>query len=136
MKRFWTASAVVFVIVFALEYIFHGVVLKNLYTQTASIWRPQADMGKLFWLMWVAYLIFSVVFVLIYTKGYEPSKSDPGQGFRYGFWVGILTAVPCSLIYYAVLPIPVMIAVWWFAAGMIECIVSGFVVSLICKPIK
>lgn len=132
-KRLGLASLAVFGVIFILEGLIHEVLLANLYRQTASIWRPQAEMQGLMWLMWVGYLIFAPVFVLIYIKGYEANKGGVGQGVRYGLIISILLSAPQSLGWYAVLPIPGILAFYWFVASLAESIAAGTAVGLIYK---
>jgi hypothetical protein len=133
-KRWALASFAVFVVFVILDGIIHGVLLADLYRQTASLWRPEPEMEGLMWLMWVANLIFALVFVLIYTKGYEPGKAGASQGVRYGLLIGLLVSVPQGLGWYAVLPIPGILAFDWFLAGMVESLVAGITVGLIYRP--
>lgn len=133
MKRMGYASIAVFVVIFVIELIVNGVLLDGIYKQTASVWRPEADIEKMMWLFWVGYLIFAPVFVTIYAKGYEVSKSNIGQGLRYGIYMGLLIAIPMNLGWYAVLPIPAVLSVYWMIAGMVEMITAGIVVSLIYR---
>lgn len=134
MKRFCYACLAVFLIVLALEYFIHGVILKDLYARTMYLWRTDGEIQELAWLMWLGYAIFSAVFVVIYAKGCEPKKPALGQGIRYGAWIGLLMGSTASLVVYAVMPIPAMMSVWWFVGTMVECIVAGAVASLIYQP--
>ena len=115
------------------EFIDNGVLLADIYKQTAAVWRPEAQMQSLAWLFWLGYLVFAPVFTLIYTKGYEAGKEGFGQGLRFGFYVGLLTSVPMNLIWYAVLPIPATLSVYWTLAGMVEMIAIGITVGLIYR---
>lgn len=133
-KRWLLASLAVFVIVFAIEMVVNGVLLSDMYKQTASVWRPEADIMKNMWLMWLGYLIFAPVFALIYTHGYEKGKEGLGQGFRYGVYMGLLVAVAMTLSWYAVLPIPAVLAFYWMLAGMVELVIAGIAVGLIYRP--
>lgn len=133
MKRMGYASIAVFVVIFVIELIVNGVLLDGIYKQTASVWRPEADIEKMMWLFWVGYLIFAPVFVAIYAKGYEVGKSNIGQGLRYGIYMGLLIAISMNLGWYAVLPIPVELSVYWVIAGMVEMIAAGITVSLIYR---
>lgn len=133
VKRWLYASAAAFVVLTVLEFVINGVLLVGIYRQTASIWRPEADMVALSWLFWLAYLVMAPVFTLIYSQGYESHKEGMGQGLRFGFYVGLLIAIPMSLIWYAVLPIPSSLAVYWAIAGMVEMIAMGITVGLIYK---
>lgn len=132
-KRWLYASAAAFVVLAVLEFIVNAVLLAGVYKQTASVWRPEADMVALSWLFWLAYLVFAPVFTLIYSKGYESNKQGIGQGLRFGFYIGLLTAIPMNLIWYTVLPIPVSLSIYWAIAGMVEMLAMGITVGLIYK---
>ena len=43
-KRWLLASVAVFVVMAVLEFFIHGVLLSDMYRQTASVWRPEAEM--------------------------------------------------------------------------------------------
>ena len=129
-KKWFIATVAVFAVMFGLEYVIHGVLLSDIYQQTASVWRPETEMQQHMWLMWFGYAIFAAVFVWIYTKGYETHKSPLGQGVRYGLLVGLLVATVQSFGWYAVLPIPAALAMWWFVAGLVECLAIGVTASL------
>ena len=133
MKRWLYASAAAFVVLAVLEFVVNGVLLAGIYMQTASVWRPEAEMVSLSWLFWLAYLVFAPVFTLIYSQGFESNKEGIGQGLRFGIYVGLLTAIPMNLIWYVVLPIPASLAVYWAIAGMVEMIAMGIAVGLIYK---
>ncbi len=133
MKCKYFASFAVFVTLFALDYLLHGLLLKDLYHQTASLWRPEAQVKSMMWYMWIGYLIFAPVFVCIYSKGFEDSKGRIGQGIRYGFWMGILLSVMPNLICYAVMPIPLKLAVCWIVGETIKYTCLGTVLGFAYK---
>jgi len=132
-KRWLLGSLAVFVVIMVLESIVNGVLLKDIYMQTATVWRPEADMQKMMWLFWIGYLVFALMFTLIYSKGYEKKKDDLGQGLRYGLYVGVLTSIPMSLTWYVVLPIPGTLALYWTIAGIVEMLVAGAAVGFIYR---
>jgi hypothetical protein len=132
-KRFALASAAVFVVFAILEGIIHGVLLADIYQQTSSIWRPENDIQRNMWLMWLGYLIFAPVFVLIYSKGYEANKGGLPQGIRFGLITGMLLSASQSLGWYVVLPIPGVLAFWWFVTGMVETVAAGAAVGVIYR---
>lgn len=133
VKRWLLASAAVFVIIFILEMVIHGVLLAGLYQETAAVWRPQAEIEATMWYMWLGYLILAPAFAYIYVRGYESGKDGLAQGLRYGVIVGILLAIPSSLAWYSVLPIPGALAFYWAVAGMVETIAAGVATGLIYK---
>ena len=133
-KRLALASLAVFGVFFVVDGVVNNVLLTDLYKQTASVWRPEREIMGNLWLMWLGTLILAPLFVLIYTKGYEANKPGLGQGVRYGLIVGVLLSAPQCLVWYAVLPIPAVLSVWWFAAGMAESIAAGAAAGLIYRP--
>lgn len=135
-KRWIQASIAVFVGLFILEFIVNAILLQDIYRKYASVWRSEAEMQSMMFLMWLGYAIFSVFFTLIYTKGYEPKKPGLQQGLRFGLYIGLAFAPMQSLVWYVVLPIPGILAFYWFLAGMVEFTAVGALAGLIYKPNK
>ena len=130
-KRWLLASVVVFVVVAVLEFLIHGVLLSDVYRQTASVWRPEAEMQKMMWIFWVGMLVFAPFFALIYVKGYEKGKPALGQGFRYGLYVGVMLSVMHSFGWYVILPIPLALAFYWLLGILVEFIAAGVAAGLV-----
>jgi len=130
-KRWLLASVVVFVVILVLEFVIHGVLLQGVYQQTASVWRTQAEMQRLMWIFWVGYLVFAPIFALIYVKGYEKGKPGPGQGFRFGLYVGAMLSVMHGFGWYVILPISLALSFYWFVAILVESIAMGIAASLV-----
>ena len=133
-KRLALASLAVFVVFSVVDGVVNNVLLADLYKQTASVWRPESEIQGNMWLMWLGTLILAPLFALIYTKGYEANKPGLGQGVRYGLIVGLLLSAPQCLVWYAVLPIPAVLPVWWFTAGMAESVAAGAATGMIYRP--
>jgi len=133
IRRWLLASVAVLIVIAVLEFAINNFLLMGVYEQTASVWRPMPEIEKRMWLFWVVYLIFAPVFSFIYAQGYETGKSGFGQGLRFGFYVGLLLAPATSLGWYAVLPIPAMLALAWFAGTLVECLAAGIAVGLLYR---
>jgi hypothetical protein len=132
-KRWLLASVAVLVVIAVLEFVIHGVLLSDLYKQTASIWRPQKDMQQTMWIFWIGYLVFAPLFALIYVKGYEKGKPGLGQGLRFGFYVGAMLSVMNSFGWYVLLPIPLALAFWWFVATLAVYVAAGAAVGWVYR---
>jgi hypothetical protein len=132
-KRWLLASVAVLVVIAVLEFVIHGVLLSDLYKQTASIWRPQKDMQQTMWIFWIGYLVFAPLFALIYVKGYEKGKPGLGQGLRFGFYVGAMLSVMNSFGWYVLLPIPVALAFYWFVATLAVYVAAGAAVGWVYR---
>jgi hypothetical protein len=128
-KKFWTGFVVVFVVIAVLEFIVNTLFLSSAYESTASLWRPMAEMKT--YLFYIVYAFIAFFFTLIFSKGYEGKGAV--EGLRYGFYVGMLMAVPMAYGTYASMPIPYSLALQWFIYGLIEYIVAGVVLALVWR---
>src|SRR3990172_8316251 len=130
-KRWLLASVAVLVVMAATDFLIHGVFLSKIYQQTASVWRAETEMQRLAWIFWIGYLVFAPFFALIYVKGYEKGKPGLGQGFRCGLYVGAMLSVMHSFGWYVILPIPLVLAFYWFLAILVEFIAAGMAAGLV-----
>lgn len=103
MKRMGLNIIVVFVVFTALSYVIHGLLLQPLYQQTPQLLRIAEDAQGHFPFMLLAFLLFSIAFVWIYSRGLE-AKPWLGQGLRYGLAMWLIASVSRYLIYFAVQP--------------------------------
>lgn len=92
-----------------------------------QLWRAPEDMK--IWLFYVVYLIAAFFFTLIFSRGYEGTGIM--EGLRYGFYVGMLLAVPMAYGSYAAMPIKYSLALSWFLSGLVEYVIAGIVVALV-----
>ena len=132
MKRWVWASLAVFLVFEILDSIVHMVFLSNTYQNPAIVTLWRADMMGLMWLMYVAALTMSFVFVYMFIKGYEGKGIL--EGVRFGLIFGLILAFVAIVNQYVVYPIPLSLAVQWFIFGMIEFVSVGIVAALIYKP--
>ena len=130
VKRFIIASIVVYIVVQVLDFIIHGLILADTYKTLANVWRP--DMMSLIWIFYVAGLVFAVLFVYIFIKGYEGKGIL--EGVRYGAIMGLFMNVIGMFGQYVMYPIPFLLSLQWFIYGMIEFIIAGMVVAAIYRP--
>jgi hypothetical protein len=135
-KKLWITSAVVFVVLYALEFLVHAVLLKPIYDKPhyVNLWNPEAVMMGRMPAMAGAYAVAAVLFVILYAEGYEASRPAIGQGWRSGFLVGTLMSTFHSLVDFAVYPVSWKLAAAWIAAGIAIFTIVGIVTSMLYKP--
>ena len=133
VKRWVVASIVSAVVFIGIGMIGNGIFLADTYTATASLWRPEMEMTKLFPYGWLATLIISFIFVYIYHRGYEGKGCGFAEGLRFGFWIGLFAVIPMAVWSYVSYPIPMNLAIAWFIMGMVEFLLAGILVGLIYK---
>lgn len=130
IKRFVLASLAVFAVFQLLDIVIHGVILSGDYRANSGLWRP--DMESLMWIMMLASLALSFLFVYIFTRGYE--GKGVLEGVRYGLLIGLLMMGIGAVNQYVVYPVPFMLVVKWFIFGMIEFAIAGVVAAFIYRP--
>src|SRR5262249_21791861 len=131
-KRLILAVVAVFVAIWVSSYLIHEVWLKSTYKATMSLWRTEAEMtSHMAWLL-LGQFLFSVAFVVIWSKGF-PATATLGGSCMYGLFMGVFGGSG-TCITYAVQPIPGDLAVKWFVAGLAQGVLAGVVVYLVGKP--
>jgi len=133
MKKTIVAIIVGFIVQLAGLFLIHSVLLKQDYVNTASLWRSQEAMSARSWALLMGDLIYVVGAVLIYVRGVE-AKPWIGQGVRFGILLALVTVVNGSLVSWAILTIPHMLAVKWIIYEGVLSVVFGLVIAAICQP--
>ena len=130
-KTFWIGFVVVFVVMQAYGYVVHGVMLSDTYQSLASIFRPEAEMMDMMWIMTVGSALVMLLFCYIFTQGYQ--GKGVAEGVRYGALMGLFISIPV-VDQYVVYPLPGDLAVNWFLTGVIGFSISGAIFAAIYKP--
>ncbi len=129
-KSFILAFVAVYAFIFVSEWVIHGYLLKSIYQETASLWRPEEQMKSMCIWMFIGYFFMAKFFTFIFARGCETSGA--GEGFRYGTLMGGLLISGCFM-WYAILPISQALMWYWIAATLFEAIGSGVIVGAIYK---
>jgi hypothetical protein len=131
-KTFWIGFVVIYVVMQAYGYVVHEIMLADAYQSLASIFRPEAEMMDMMWMMMVGSLGTTAVFCYIFTFGAE--GKGVMEGWRYGFWMGLFLSIPYSVDQYVIFPLTGEVAVVWFATGVLGFMIAGAVFAAIYKP--
>jgi hypothetical protein len=132
IKRYVVVAIVVWVALFILEYILHGVVLTGFYRDIEHTLRPANSMPAFFAWVLLGEVILAFGFCYIFVKGYE--NRGIAEGVRYGLLIGITFGVSTTLINYAVHPIPGGMAVALIVGYAVEMGILGIIAAAIYKP--
>ena len=124
-KKVMMGALGVFVWMAVWEAIVNMGLLSEDYMATAQLWRPQAEMK--IYIFYIIYVFVAYILSTIFSKGYEGKGT--AEGVRFGFYVGLLMAVPMAYGTYAVMPIPYSLALKWFIYGLIEYVVAGVILA-------
>ena len=131
MKRFITAFIAAYVFLFVWGWVINGVLLKDIYAESAHLWRSESEMRSLFHWIIIGQALIVFGFVMIYASGFA------GGGVIAGIRLGLLleiAAIGMRLGFYAVQPIPGKLIFYGSIGGIIEMVIVGAMVGAIYKP--
>jgi hypothetical protein len=133
IKRLVSAIVVAFVVLWATDFLIHGVWMTSDYHTTQQLWRTDAEMMSRMGWMLCAQLLFVITFVILWAKGFSGATTKISCAIGYGFLMGLFSGV-WAIIMYVVVPMPCSIAAKWFFAGIAQTILLALVTSWIYKP--
>jgi len=102
------------------------------YEKLASIFRPEAEMMDMMWMMMVSGAVMMFMFCYIFTRGYEGKGIM--EGVRFGFLIGLLMAGPMAIDPHVIYPVPAEVATIWLISSVMSLIIAGAVFASIYKP--
>ena len=127
MKKVLIGAVVVFVILEALDFLIHGVILASSYAAIPDIWRT--DMMDKMWVLHIVKAVVSFFFALIFSRGYEGRGAV--EGIRFGLYVGLMMGAVMAYGTYAMIAIPSALAFQWLLFSVFEYIIAGIGVALV-----
>ncbi len=130
-KKFVITSIVVFLVMFALDWAFHGWYMADQYLALGDVLRPAEAMETYFLSMLIGQILIAFGFTYIFIKGYEGKGC--AEGIRFGLIVGIAFGIGPSMINYAVYPLTGTIMLSYFIFYPIECMIMGAVAATVYK---
>jgi hypothetical protein len=128
-KKCIISAVVMFVMAWALSFVVHELLLGADYAVTPGM-RPQAEMQKLVSFIVGAHAIFGGAFTWIYMQGKE-DKPWLMQGLRFGIAVACLAVIPVYMIYHAVTPVPLVLAMKQIVFDTIRVLLMGVTLAWI-----
>ena len=131
MKRFVFAFIAAFIFIFLWGWFYNSVLLKDVFAEAQSLFRPRGEIIGLFHWIIVGQAGLALSFVMIYASGF--AGGGIAAGVRLGIMLEIL-AVSARCAIYATQPFPAKFLVLVSVGGFIEMIVTGLIVGAIYKP--
>jgi hypothetical protein len=131
-KRLVLAVVAVFVGFWVTSFLIHGVWLNPIYKETMNLWRSEEEMTKHMGWMFLGQLLWSVAFVVIWSKSFSAMNSLCGSCL-YGLLMGLFMESN-SLIMYCVQPMPGSLIAKWIVAGVAQGVLMGMLVFFVGKP--
>ena len=121
-----------FVLVFLFGFVWHGVLMKGMYNETASLWRTEGDFQEHFWILILGHAVIAFAFTGLYVSKIGLNSAATGLG--YGIVIGILCA-GVELIRFAVEPLTTKILLMWIVGDIIQFAIVGAAVGAIYRPL-
>jgi len=130
--RFLARVLAVAVVMFALGYIGHQLLLGRDYSAIDPIMRDKADMMAHMPFAYVNALCFSAAFVWLYSQG-RSARPWLGQGIRYGLAIWAVAMVPLYLTNYTIEPWPGVFVAKILAWELVAMTTLGILVAAMAK---
>jgi len=131
-KTFWIGFVVVYIVMQALGFVVHEVMMADTYASLGSVLRGETEMMDMMWMMMLSAAVMMFMFCYIFTKGYE--GKGVVEGIRFGLMIGILMAGPMAIDPHVIFPLPADVASAWLLSGVGSLMVSGALFAAIYKP--
>src|SRR4026207_1113872 len=131
MKRFIFAFIAAFIFIVLWGWFYNGVLLKDIFAEAQSLFRPREEMMGLFPWIVIGQAGLALSFVMIYASGF--AGGGIAAGVRLGIMLEIL-AVSARCTIYATQPFPAKLLVLVSIGGLLEMIIVGAIVGGIYKP--
>ena len=128
LKGIVLAIVAIFIAWSALDFVIHGLLLKETYEATAHLWRTMQDTNMM--LMHAVTLAIAICFVLLYERCV--SEKSVSMGLKLGILFGLAAAI-MSASTYVYMPIPLTLAIDWFVAILVQFVIAGWLVGLFVK---
>lgn len=131
-KRGVLALVVAFITIFCFEYVWHGILMKSAYMETAALWRTDPDFLNHFWILVLGHAVTAFAFTGLYVS--KVGVQSIATGLGYGIVIAIFS-FGGDLVQFAVQPLTTKILWMWLAGGLLEFALVGVLVGAIYKPI-
>lgn len=128
--RFTLTVVLAFAFVFGFEYAWHSHLLMGHYEATKDVWRTEEAMQELCYWAFAAKFLMVVIITYLFTRKHE--NKGILEGIRFGLLIGLLLGV-IGFSSYSYLPIPLILAGFWFLGGLLEGLGIGIICSLFYK---
>jgi len=131
-KRGFPAFLAAFVLIFLFGFVWHGMLMKGAYLETASLWRLEADFQRHFWMLILGHAVVAFAFTGLYVS--KVGRNSAIIGIGYGIVIGILCC-GVELIRFAVEPLTLRILWMWLIGDVLQFAIAGAAVGAIYKPL-
>ena len=130
-KRCLLSFLAVWLFIFLFEWVFHGILLQDLYAQAVGLLRPPAEMQRRFHFLVLGHGVMGLGVVWLVMRLGVASKAV--EGARVGLFVAVV-GIGINLVTYAVQPFSSKLVAIWCVGALIEFGVAGLIAGAIYRP--
>lgn len=127
-KQFLISAFVIFVATMITGFVVHVVLLGQDYAALTNLYRSEADSQNYFIYMLLAHVLIGIGLTWVYRMGNDNSYWV-GQGLRFGVAIAVLMTIPMYMIYFAVQPMPEILAVKQILFDTTAMLLMGILVA-------
>ena len=131
LKRGLLAFIAAFILIFLFEFVWHGMLMKNAYMETAGLWRSESEMQSRFGMLLLGQVVIAFAFTALYVT--RIGTSGAASGACYGVMIGILVG-GSEFIRFAVQPLTTTILWMSIFGALIELAIAGAIIGAIYRP--
>jgi hypothetical protein len=125
LKRLLLSGLAILIAWTVLDVLMHRLLLRPMYEENASLWRPFGQMNVV--LIYVVTFTLIATFVAIYWQLIRPKSL--GAGVRLGALIGLALGISAGFGTYIHMPIPQALAWGWLIGGWLKGIAAGAIVG-------
>jgi hypothetical protein len=125
LKRLLLSGLAILMAWTVLDVLLHRLLLRPLYEENASLWRPFDQMNVV--LIYVVTFTLIATFVATYWLLIRPKSL--GVGLRLGAFIGLALGISAGFGTYIHMPIPLALAWGWLIGGWLKGIAAGLIIG-------
>jgi hypothetical protein len=127
-KQYAISIIVMFVATMVAGLVVHALILGQEYAALPNLYRSEEDSQNYFVYVLLAHVLMAIGLTWIYRMGRDDSPWI-GQGLRFGVAISVLMTVPMYMMYFAIQPMPEMLAVKQIILDSTGMLLMGMLVA-------
>jgi len=129
MWRLPISVLIIFIVWTVLDGLLHQLILRHLYDESASLWRPFGEMNVA--LIYIVMFILILTFVATYSLLVRPKSIT--AGIALGAFIGLALGISAGFGTYIHMPIPQGLAWRWLIGGWLKGVAAGVILGAVIK---
>jgi hypothetical protein len=125
LKRLLLSGLAILIAWSVIDVLMHRLLLRAVYEQNASLWRPFDQLNVV--LIYIVTFTLIATFVLTYWLLVRPKSLR--RGLAHGALIGLALGIASGFGTYIHMPIPLSLALGWLVGGFLKGIAAGGIIG-------